>query len=304
MRTAWLKARYAVEYVLARLVLLLIDLLPLRAAVWLAARFGAAGYRLMWRRRQIARDNILFSGIATDRREAGRIARRSFQNFMIMIVEALKSDRLLNDGDWRRRVKVVIPPEVEALLAEPGRGVIVAGGHFGNWEIAAQLISTIKPVAGVTRPMSNPLAERLVQSRKPRFRFRMIPKNAADPARFLQVLRSGEILALMIDQHGGKPGTPVPFFGHPASTHTGIALLQLVTGAPLCFGYCLRTGLMQYEMRAVGPLRCARSGDRRRDVLAILEVLNSELEKAIRQAPEQYMWGHRRWRGAELEHVG
>jgi KDO2-lipid IV(A) lauroyltransferase len=38
------------------------------------------------------------------------------------------------------------------------------------------------------------------------------------------------------------------------------------------------------------------SGDKKADVRAILSTINRHLEDAIRAAPEQYVWGHRRWR--------
>ena len=68
---------------------------------------------------------------------------------------------------------------------------------------------------------------------------------------------------------------------------------------PICFGYCERLGPMRYRFHAEEPIRHARSGDKQRDVRAILEHLNRRLECAIRAHPEQYMWGHRRWREVE-----
>jgi KDO2-lipid IV(A) lauroyltransferase len=293
------RLRHLVEYAGARAALTLLDAVPLRAALWLACRGGDLAYAADWRRRRMAQENILRSGIATERRAAARIARRSFQHFALVVVESLRSGALFQEEDWRRTVPLIIGPELEAILRDPRRGLIIASGHVGNWEISAQLISTFKPLAGVTRPMTNPYIERLVQQRKPRMQFRIIPKNDAHTTRFIDVLARGNSLGLMIDQYGGRRGLQVEFFGRPTSTHTAVALLHLITGAPICLGYSRRVGPMQFEIHAEGPLRFERTGNKEQDVRGVLERLNRELEKAIRAAPEQYLWAHRRWRPPE-----
>jgi lauroyl/myristoyl acyltransferase len=42
-----------------------------------------------------------------------------------------------------------------------------------------------------------------------------------------------------------------------------------------------------------------RTGDRDKDAVALMQALTSEIEAAVRRYPEQYMWGHRRWRVRE-----
>ena len=79
-----------------------------------------------------------------------------------------------------------------------------------------------------------------------------------------------------------------------------MAFLPLVTGVPLYFGSCRRVGRMKYHCKAVGPLPHAAHEDRREAVKSMLGQLNRELEKVIREHPEQYLWAHRRWRADEV----
>ena len=44
------------------------------------------------------------------------------------------------------------------------------------------------------------------------------------------------------------------------------------------------------------PITAPRSGDRDRDCQAITKAMTTEIEKIARQFPDQYMWGHRRWK--------
>jgi KDO2-lipid IV(A) lauroyltransferase len=88
----------------------------------------------------------------------------------------------------------------------------------------------------------------------------------------------------------------VDFFGRPAATHTTLPMLHLLSGAPLVFGYCLRTAPGRFVLRSSGLIEHRRTGDRRQDCRRILDRLHSSLEAAIRQNPDQYLWAHSRWK--------
>lgn len=288
--------RHLVEYGLLRLAVAAIDRLSYAGASRLVCRLADTWWLIDSRRRKVARDNILRTGIETDPARASALARRSAQHMGLVALEALKSAEMLEDGRWREHVKMVISPDVERVLKDPGQGLIMASGHFGNWELAAQLLSSYKPVAGITRPMNNPRVEAFIQERKPRYDFRTIPKHASDPRRLIQVLEDKQILALLTDQHADSAGMKVDFFEHPASTYTTAAMLHLVTRVPLCFAVCRRTAPRHFELTTSELIEQRPTGDKKADVRSILEALNRYLEDAIRAAPEQYVWGHRRWR--------
>ncbi len=283
---------HLLEYWAARLALLGVDLLPPAAASRWAGWLGVLWWTADRPRRRVAISNILRAGVAGDLGEARAIGAAAARHMGAVLVESLKSALVLDDPD---RVQVGIPDDVQAVLDDPDRGLIVVSGHFGNWELAGQWLSRYKPVAGISRPMNNPRVQELALSRRPRREFRMIPKYDADPGRFIRLLGDGEILALLVDQHARR-GVEVPFFGHPAKTHTTAAMLHLVTRAPLCFATCRRTAPMTFELTLSPLIEQERTGNRSADVEAILLTLNTHLEEAIRRDPDQYLWGHRRWR--------
>lgn len=283
---------HLLEYWAARLALFGVDLLPPGAASRWAGWLGVLWWTADRPRRRVAVSNILRSGVAGDPAEARATGRAAARHMGTVLVESMKSALVLDDPD---RLRVRIPDDVQAVLENPNQGLIVVSGHFGNWELAGQWLSRYKPVAGISRPMNNPRVQELALSRRPRRGFRMIPKYDPDPGRFITLLGDGEILALLIDQHA-RQGLDVPFFGHPAKTHTTAAMLHLVTRAPLCFATCRRAAPMSFELTLSPLIEQQRSGDRNADVEAILVRLNAYLEEAIRSDPDQYLWGHRRWR--------
>lgn len=291
------RLRYILEFVLFLPMLGVFRILPLRPALWLARGLANIWYMLNIRRRRISVANIMVCGITADRAVASKIARDSFRHVGTLLIESLKSRTLLNSPDLAERMKICVAPELEDLLKEPGQGIILATGHFGSFEVAAHLLSREKPVAGVSRGMNNPYVNRIMLRERPKGGFYLMPKHdLSDTSRFLRVLKEGHVLALMVDQYAIDRGMMVDFFGKPASTHSGIALLHLISGAPLCFGYCIRTGEMMYELHAEGPFKYKPTGNKEDDVRRILTELNRRLESAIRLAPEQYLWAHRRWK--------
>ncbi|MDA1043908.1 MAG: lysophospholipid acyltransferase family protein [Verrucomicrobia bacterium] len=293
------RIRYLVEHVFLKLGLGIIRAAPLKPAVRCAEALGSLTFLLLASKRRVAIANILACDLGASPEEARRIAKASFRHFGAMIIEGLQAETRLTEENWRNTVLVKMPEDTLKTVSEPGLGVIVVTAHFGNWEIAAQCMSFIKPVVAVARHMNNPYTDGLIQNRKNAHRFRIVPKVGSFAKRLITPLENGDILAMLSDQHAHKSGVVVNFLGRAASCHTSPARLHLMTGAPLCFGYCVRLGLMQYRLELLPMIRYRPTGDRDADVSNILKMLTSELETAIRSNPEQYLWAHRRWR-AEL----
>lgn len=279
--------------------LALLDRLSRERADRMAANLGSLAYAADRRRRDIACANIRLSGIATNEAEVRRIAKASFRHFGRVVKDSLTTGDLFEGDDWHAHIDLELDPACMELLNDPHQGVILASGHLGNWEVAAHYLTTLKTVTGVARPMNNPYADALMHQRKQGQRLQLIPKHDISPARFFTALKSGGALALLIDQHARrKHGMMIDFFGAPASTHTSPAMLHLVTGAPLCFGYCVEDRPGHFLFKTPPPITIQRTGNREHDVRQILTQLTRHLEEAIRAYPEQYLWAHRRWRSS------
>jgi len=270
-----------------------LDRMSPAAASRLAERLGDATFLLHRRRRKLAIANVLRAGVAADEAQATTIARASFRSFSLTVIETLKNKR---ESDAGSGVEWHLPPETEALLKAPGQGLILVSGHIGNFETAGRWLSRYKPVLGVARRMNNPGTDRLMQKRVPEGRFRITPKHDADRGRLMAALRQGEILAVLIDQFAREHPVMVDFFGEPAATYPSTALLHLITGAPLVFGYTVRTAPGRHKLVLSEPLRFPRTGNREADVKVVLDAVTRRLEDAIRACPGQYLWAHRRWR--------
>ncbi len=208
---------------------------------------------------------------------------------MLRMAEMERSDLL------ERTTVRGLEPAREALAEE--RGVVFLTGHLGNWEIGGAAVSARDvPLAVVALRQANPLFDRELVRTRERLGMRVIYKRDA-PAEVLSVLNRGGAVALVADQNPVRGGIPVDFFGRPANTARGPGVLALRSGARVFLGVAFRIsgGEPAYEVR-FEELPVERSGELDRDVQGLVQAYTSRLEEAVREAPEQYFWQHRRWK--------
>jgi KDO2-lipid IV(A) lauroyltransferase len=178
---------------------------------------------------------------------------------------------------------------------EDGKGGIFFSGHVGNWEVAALAVEKRGiPVALIYRAPNNPLVDRLIwHCRGPVADFR-VPKGPAGARDILRWLKSGEHLAMLIDQKMND-GIALPFFGRDAMTAPALAELALKYDVPAYPVRVERLKGARFRITVFPRLDFARSGDKAADVKAAMLKANRVLEAWIRKRPEQWLWVHNRW---------
>jgi KDO2-lipid IV(A) lauroyltransferase len=178
-----------------------------------------------------------------------------------------------------------------------GKGILYLTGHLSAWELlpAAHAVYG-HPLSFITRPLDNIRLDRYLRRLRESVGNRVIPKkNAARPV--LKVLEQKGCVGILMDQNTSlQEGIFSDFFGLPAATTTALAILALRTDAPILPGYLtpMRQGI--YTVRFLPPIEVIRTGDRARDVELNTGKLNKVLERIIREQPETWLWGHKRWK--------
>ncbi|MBR9988944.1 MAG: lysophospholipid acyltransferase family protein [Gemmatimonadetes bacterium] len=296
LRRDRVRFRHRIEYAALRSVLAGSVLLSDERAAAAGAALGRLGYPLGISREVVETNlRIAFPDAAPGTRE--RIARASYEHLgretMMMLRLASMSRATLID-----RTRTINEDEFAAAVAR-GRGVVVVAGHLGNWEIgAAAMTARGYPGIVIAKRAANPLFYETVLSARERLGVGVIDFQRAT-RQGLQALRSGRAVAFAADQHAGRSGLWVPFFGRPASTYRGPALMALRTGAAMFLSIPLRLDDGTYRI-TFEPIEVKRTGDMDADVLRTTEAYTQRLEAAVRANPEQYVWQHRRWRKPPL----
>ena len=93
-----------------------------------------------------------------------------------------------------------------------------------------------------------------------------------------------------------QEGIFVDFFGVPAMTTTSVARFALHTDAPILPGYLTPMNRGRYKIKFLPPVNLVGTGHTDRDLAANTRLLNEILEKIIREQPESWLWGHKRWK--------
>jgi KDO2-lipid IV(A) lauroyltransferase len=180
-----------------------------------------------------------------------------------------------------------------------GRGVLIATGHLGNWELSAFAHALMSaPMHVVVRPLDNPRLDQLVG------RYRALSGNSViekkDFARgILKALGANQAVGILIDQNTSPEyGVFVDFFGIPACSNSGFARIAAHSGAAVVPGCALWSEEeRRYVLRFYPPVEMTGGAE------ADTARLQAQLEGIIRQYPDQWLWIHRRWK-TRPENVG
>jgi KDO2-lipid IV(A) lauroyltransferase len=173
-----------------------------------------------------------------------------------------------------------------------GRGVLLVTGHMPHFELAGRLLGEARgrKVALHARRHNDPCVDRWIDDARHGAFSRTIAKK--DKGALLAALADGEAVLYLGDQDFSYRHAFVPFFGVPAATVTALPdLMREADVAALPF-WMQRGGDGRYRLRIEPQWPHWPTGDPDADAARYM----AELEAAVRRAPAQYLWVHRRFK--------
>jgi KDO2-lipid IV(A) lauroyltransferase len=285
-------------YAFARLAIQFFRIVPRSLGVRLIRFLATCTYFLDFRHRHIARVNLRIAFPEMPAFERNRIARASFQNAAMNLLEISKLSAMTQTNIASL---VQYDPELglqnyRAALAK-GKGILYLTGHFSSWELlpAAHALHGY-PLSFITRPLDNaPLERYLLKIRESKGNEVINKKNSVRPV--LRNLKAGATAGILMDQNTSlQEGTFIDFFGIPAATTTSVALFALRTGAPVLPGYLTPMRGGRYSIKFLPPIDVVRTGNMNQDLASNTRRFNEVLERIVREQPESWLWGHKRWK--------
>lgn len=265
-------------------------LVPLRLAFPLGRAIGALAFHVARRRRRIATRNLEICLPELDAQERERLLRGCFASIGIGLFEFPRA--------WWGRVQPIVDAStfegiehIENVRAQ-GRGVLLLSGHFLTLEMGGRLLATRVRMAGMYRRHMNPVLEWVVKRSRLRYGEAMFAREEVRPA--VRYVKHGGVLWYAPDQYTrGKDAVYVPFFGVPSLTITATHQFARMTGATVIpYFHRRRKDRPGYEVSIRAPLENFPSDDPVADSLRI----NQLVEQMVREAPDEYLWIHRRFK--------
>ncbi len=261
------------------------------AMLWLGRRLGGLVRWVPSARGHIARTNIALCFPGLNLAEQTALVDANLRDIGLMLVEFALGWM----GSDRRMAS--IPTRIEGLehleaARARGQGVLLVGGHFSHLELCARLVSQRIRIAGMYRRMDSSVFEWVVLRARLRYAAAMFDKD--DLRGTVKYLRRGGTLWYAPDQDMRSKDTVfVPFFGVNAATITATHHLARMSGAAVIpFFHRRLPGRQGYALRLAAPLEDFPGTDAQADTARV----NRCIEQMVREAPEQYLWVHKRFK--------
>lgn len=176
-------------------------------------------------------------------------------------------------------------------------GLIAVVPHFGTWEVMnAWLNQYARPVI-MYKPSKNIAVDRFMLEARQRLNAMLVPTNESGVRAIFRALKQGGVTAILPDHvpdHTG--GIYSEFMGQRVLTTTLVSKLAQKTQCSVVGLSCIRRNdglgfdivcdLLDSEILS-------------KDLSRSVDCLNKEITRMIARAPEQYMWGYKRFKQLE-----
>jgi len=273
------------------IILYTISWLPYKLQLMLGRLVGRLFFKIGSSRKKVALKNLQLCFPQMSAVDHQQMLKKNFENTGIALFET-------GMGWWwpdwrvRRKVKVVGLENIEQAK-QNGHGILLLAMHYLSAEISCRGIGCANPTVVFYRPHNNMLMEYFQFRGRGRSNKYMLGKR--DVKGLIKALREGESCIYLPDQdYGRNRSLFVPFFAvKEAATTTGTLIFARQKNVQSFMLIPTRNDDGSgYTIQITKALENFPTKDDQADLLKI----NQELEKAILQKPEQYMWLHRRFK--------
>ena len=181
---------------------------------------------------------------------------------------------------------------IETALAE-GKGVLIIGAHFGNWQAAAHLLGTLNVPVHIVAFDNEvaPINQLFEEALKKRLFSIISLNNDAASLEIMTALKRGEIVAMHADRSiGDKHRVRLNFLGFPANFPSGPYTVAALSGAPLIHTFAVRRQACSYHLYAYPPQHLAfgRRQDRPKQLEQWASLFVQRLEAHLKNYPLQW----------------
>ena len=288
--------KYSFLVAAIKVLLVIIRVLPRKVSMKIGAGLGALIFRILREERRKTIDNLTTAyGSEKSDEEIKAMAREVWVNLGKSGVEfAIKMGQ--EDPERFFRDLEVRGNEYLQEAYQKGRGILGLISHMGCWEGTAMGLPMLGiPAYAIGKRLGNEkLNDLLFESRGKKG----VPTLARGSSykTILRVLSENNLIGILIDQDTDVRGVFVDFYGKPAHTPIGAAMLAMDSGAPVLPMFYLKKPDDTYEFIIEKEIPLVMTGNRRQDMEENTRRFHEVIEKYIKKYPTQWVWMHNRWK--------
>ncbi len=290
------RPQHIFEYAVLRGLAAVLNVLPYRAALllaWCLARLAFHVFR--FRRHETLRRIHEVFGPGFPQGKAKRIAWLSLRNIAFNAVEMMRVNSI--DRAW---IDCHMPDfknhigSVHELVTQYG-GVVFTVPHMGNWDLAGWACHRYGLIMfSVPGKQRNPLVNAWI-NRQRASGMTLLERGSGTLRQIIKHLRTGHVLAILPDVRMPLPDLKLSFLGGTANMGRGLAMFAIAAKVPVVPAIFRREGWTRHGFDHLQTILPDPSLDKEQDAKRIMEAVITQMEAAIRKAPEQWFWYNKRW---------
>lgn len=244
-------------------------------------------------RKDVVAQNIANSFPDKSKEEQSQIAKKFYKYFANLFAESVKN-LTISESKLRKRLKVR-NPEVMKQLFDEKKNVLLLSSHFNNWEflINGQSLLFDFTAVGIGMPLSNKFWDKKLNDRRERFGMKVV--NAGN---YKDVIKGYEnqLTATLIlnDQSPGKDENCywTTFLEQETAFYFGAEIMANQNDAAVVNATIHQVKKGYYELE----LHLITKNPKQEKYGLITDSYVRQLEKTIQEAPEYWLWSHKRWK--------
>ena len=281
-------------YILAYPFLWLISILPFRIFYWFSDFVYFLVYHVIGYRRKTVRENLALTLPHLSDVERKEIEKKFYQHMCDMFLEMIKTMSITPEEMEKRFT--ITNMDLFHEYENKGKSVVLVASHYASWE---WLLTLNKRMlfngVGVYKKIANPYFDKLVRKIRGKYDAELVETKKAIPL-MAQNQRDGilSLYGLASDQSPklDRIFHSMKFMGIEVPVHTGAEMLAKKYDLSVIFIKVKKVGRGYYEATII-PIA---DNPKEYENFDITEKYLREVEKQIYEAPEYYLWTHKRWK--------
>ena len=256
--------------------------------------------KLVKYRKNVVYTNLRNSFPEKDEKEIKQIANRFYRHFCDLILESIKLYSI-TEKELNERVNFK-SAELLNNYARQGKSAIVLGAHYNNWEWCSsiqrfldhQLLIVFNQVRN-----NKPMEEFLNYSRE---RFGSKTISIGNPTQIIRSITGSEPSCLFLAADQTSPRNSqfwTIFLNQETPFYAGPQRIATLANVPVIVQDTRKTGRGRYEIELIELIPEPDKVEPEAILLAYAEYL----ENMIKEAPEYWLWSHRRWKHKRPENI-
>lgn len=271
-----------------------ISLLPMPLLFRVSDFTFALVFYIIRYRRKVVQENLQHSFPSKSTSELKKIERDFYRHFCDILFEAIKT-LTASKKFVRKHLKIENPDVLENYLQDR-KNILLYTAHQGNWEwlIFLPLFFTCRANT-FYKPLKNKYFDGLTKRIRERFGVHCVPSEKG--YRTIIALKNNDlpiINCIIGDQSPAKTGTKYwcEFLNRKTAFFAGAEKIAKKTDPVVFFPHFKKLSRGYYELN----FQLIDDRPSRTDNTELVREYAQNLENAIAQSPELWLWSHRRWK--------